>query len=325
MIAKTKFICLLILIATTVGCTRIDADLPPASERKSASTSLFSSIIFSNYVIGPSDGLEISYYTDPEVSDYIIDTEDKLQISFYYYPELSKTVTVRPDGFITLAKMGEIRAAGEMPRVLAEKISTLYAKQLTRPAVTVEVLAFSSKIGALREASAYQGQLKRVAVRPDGKISLPYINGDLIAAGKTAQSLSRELEEEYRKNIKNISVTVSVFEAKSYQACVVGEVQNAGCYTLLGPTTLLQIISQSGGFTKEADLSKIVVISRAADGHPVSVLRDAEQVIYKHGIDSNIRQYDIVYVQKKWIFKSSLTVKELWQLIPINFQAVYSY
>ncbi|MCI5211106.1 MAG: hypothetical protein D3910_20490, partial [Candidatus Electrothrix sp. ATG2] len=82
-------------------------------------------IIPANYIISPWDELAILYYVDPDysVSEYTIETEDKLLVDFFYYPDLTKTVRVRPDGFITLSKLGEIKAAGEKPRLLAKKIS----------------------------------------------------------------------------------------------------------------------------------------------------------------------------------------------------------
>ena len=58
------------------------------------------------------------YYIDSgsESADYLIDTEDKLLVEFDYYPKLNKEVKVRPDGFITLPRVGDVRAAGLRPR-----------------------------------------------------------------------------------------------------------------------------------------------------------------------------------------------------------------
>jgi len=47
----------------------------------------------------------------PRVSEYIIGPEDVLDISVWKNTELSKTVTVRPDGMISLPLIGEIKAA----------------------------------------------------------------------------------------------------------------------------------------------------------------------------------------------------------------------
>lgn len=282
-------------------------------------------IIPANYIIGPSDGLEISYYIDPSFKsdDYIIDTEDKLNIDFQYYPELSKAVRVRLDGFVSLHKIGEVKAAGEKPYDLAKKISELYSKQLVKPELTVDVVEFNSKIDTLKDAvrTADRGQLKYVVVRPDGKISLPYLRDDFIAAGKTPLDLSRELEGEYRKNVNNISITVSVLEAKSYQACVLGSINNAGCYNLSGLNTVLNVISRAGGFSKEANLRQVIIISRGKDRKQRHEIININKIINNNQPDVIISQFDIIYVPQTWLSEAALTAEAIWQIIPINLNA----
>jgi len=276
-----------------------------------------------DYIIGPTDGLEVLYHTDYNINEYIIDTEDKLQVNFQYYPDLNRTVKVRPDGFITLARIGEVKAAGERPLQLAENISKLYSAELLRPAITVEVLEFDSKISRLRDVvrASFLGQFKYALVRPDGKISLPYLKEDVLAAGKTALALSKELKLLYSKFINNVDVTVSVSEAKSYQTCIIGDVRNAGCYTLSGANTLLQAVSRAGGFTNEANLRQILIIRRDKKGHPTTIISNAEDIIYKKNIDAVIQQYDVIYVPRSWLSEASLKAKTIWQLIPVLFTA----
>ena len=283
----------------------------------------YSFVAPNNYIIGPTDNIEVLYHTAHDVDAYVIDTEDKLQINLRYYQELDRTVKVRPDGFITLARIGEIKAAGERPLVLAEKISKLYSEELRRPDVTVDVLEFDSKIARLRDVvrATFLGQFKFAAVRPDGKVSLPYLKEDVMAAGKTALELSHELKSIYSKFIKNIDVTVSVSEAKSYKTCIIGDVKNTGCYSLSDANTLLQAVSRAGGFTHEANLRQVVIIRRDEKGHPVTLTVNAEDIIYKQGADTPIQQYDVIYVPRTWLAQASLTTQAIWKLIPVLFTA----
>lgn len=55
--------------------------------------------------------------------DYIIGIEDVLEISVWKNPDLSKTVSVRPDGMISMPLMGDIRAAGLTPGQLRDSIT----------------------------------------------------------------------------------------------------------------------------------------------------------------------------------------------------------
>lgn len=317
-IKKIVFIFVLIIFP---GCTPKDILIPPPIEdrhEEKDSTELF---IPADYIIGPSDVLEVMHYIDPNLEEYVIDRGDKLQIELYYYPELNKAVTVRPDGFITLAKIGEIKARGEFPRTLAEKISGLYSKELTRPIVTVTVSEINLKLDVLVSpvTSSHRVQSKNIVVRPDGRISLPYIQKELMVAGKTLAEINKKIEKVYRKTINNISITISIAEAKSYQACILGDVNLAGCYNLSGPTTLLQIISRAGGFTKEANIKQLVIVNRNKSGKIINSLVNIENILKGGGKDIFIKQYDIVYVPRTWLADTSFITSSIWQLIPHHF------
>jgi len=78
--------------------------------------------------------------------EYVIGPEDVLQISFWQDPELDQMVKVRQDGMITLSIIGEITAAGLSPRELGDKIErnvSLYNKNISQ--ATVTVLGFNSQ------------------------------------------------------------------------------------------------------------------------------------------------------------------------------------
>jgi polysaccharide export outer membrane protein len=77
--------------------------------------------------------------------DFVIGPEDVLGILFWREKEISGDVTVRPDGVITLALIGEVRAAGKTPTALAAEITTLAGRYLTEPNVTVTVRQINSR------------------------------------------------------------------------------------------------------------------------------------------------------------------------------------
>lgn len=285
-------------------------------------------IIPASYMVGPSDELEVLYYMDPEYSmgDYIIDAEDKLRVDFYYYPELSKSVQVRPDGFITLPRVGDIKAAGEVPSVLAKKISETFSEYLSQPVVTVELTEFNAKINKLKAAvsSVNRGQAKYAVVRPDGKISLPYLKEPIFAAGSTTIELGKKIENAYRSYIKNISITISLLKANSYRACVIGEVVKSDCYSLSGNTSFLDILARAGGVTTKANTQQIVIISRGDKGRPVSSVIDLQNIIKKQEYYPMVQQYDVIYVPRTWLSETALTAHEIWKIIPLSVSASYN-
>lgn len=75
-------------------------------------------------------------------SEYRINTGDELDLRFFYTPDLNNTVTVRPDGKINLPLVGEVRAAGLTTAQLSQNLKALYADQVIRADVAVNVHGF---------------------------------------------------------------------------------------------------------------------------------------------------------------------------------------
>jgi protein involved in polysaccharide export with SLBB domain len=74
---------------------------------------------------------------------YTIAPGDQLDIKFFFNPELNETITVRPDGMISLQLIDEIQAAGLQPTELDQKLTDLYSRELRKPVLTVIVRSFT--------------------------------------------------------------------------------------------------------------------------------------------------------------------------------------
>lgn len=75
---------------------------------------------------------------------YIIGVGDGLDVNVWKEGELSKSVSVRPDGMITLPLIGEIKAVGLTPIQLQDQITASLQKVMSEPQVTVTVVAVNS-------------------------------------------------------------------------------------------------------------------------------------------------------------------------------------
>jgi polysaccharide export outer membrane protein len=76
-------------------------------------------------------------------SAYRVKKGDKLSIRFLHQPELNEaSVTVRPDGMITLQIVEEIRAEGLTAQELKKVIEKAYGETLLNPVVTVSIIEF---------------------------------------------------------------------------------------------------------------------------------------------------------------------------------------
>ncbi len=68
---------------------------------------------------------------------YLIGREDVLDVSVWRNADLSRVVPVRPDGFISLPMVGEVRAEGKSAAALAEEIAGKLAPFVQSPHVSV--------------------------------------------------------------------------------------------------------------------------------------------------------------------------------------------
>ena len=127
-----------------------------------------------------------------------------------------------------------------------------------RPTPSTKVMAVPLKIapGDLLEITVFDvpEMTQQVRVGADGKAPLALL-GDISVAGMTAQeaaeTIARELRD--RKFLLRPQVNVLVKEFSSQGVSVTGEVQHPGIYQVLGPRTLLDVVSMAGGLTNVAD------------------------------------------------------------------------
>lgn len=77
-------------------------------------------------------------------TDYILGPEDVLEITIWRNADLSKTVTVRPDGRISLPLIGDVSAVGKTTVQLTEDISSKLKEYKENPQVSILVKEVNS-------------------------------------------------------------------------------------------------------------------------------------------------------------------------------------
>ncbi len=125
-----------------------------------------------------------------------------------------------------------------------------------------------------------------------GEITLPYL-GEMELSGKTTSEAERMIETLYVDGgiYRQINVIV-VAEDEMY--FVQGEVAKQGKIPLSGPVTLLQAVSEAGGYTPFANRKKIKVIR----GSEV-LFYNAKEIAAGKEPDPTIRPNDIIEVLRK--------------------------
>lgn len=98
---------------------------------------------------------------------YEVGVGDVVSIHVWRNPDLSQEIVVRPDGYISMPLIGDIRASGKQPEALADEITTQLAEFIRSPEVTVMVTDPVSK--EFRNRVRVTGQVvapQSIAFRP---------------------------------------------------------------------------------------------------------------------------------------------------------------
>lgn len=133
-----------------------------------------------------------------------------------------------------------------------------------------------------------------VRVAEDGSITMASV-GQVEVSGLTARELEKKLASILDTRwTKEARVTVFI---KEYQkVSVIGAVSRPGQYELIGPTTLMTIIAQAGGFTAQAT-NEIFIYRAAQDGQQnVISVRIEDLANGKQDVNVVLQPKDVVTV-----------------------------
>ena len=141
-----------------------------------------------------------------------------------------------------------------------------------------------------------------VPVRPDGKISAPLID-DLNAMDKSPTALSRDIEKELGKFIRDPVVTVVVtgfVGPYSEQIRVVGEAARPQTLPYKQKMTALDVMIAVGGMTEFADGNRATILRTSENNVQYSVrLRD---LVKRGDVSANVdmKPGDILIIPQSW-------------------------
>lgn len=142
---------------------------------------------------------------------------------------------------------------------------------------------------------------EQLTVRSDGRITLQLVN-DVVAAGRTPSELTAILNQAYSAELENPKLAVIVRTSVGDKVYVDGEVNRAGVFPLIAPTTVLQAISQAGGIREAASTSQVIVLRKTDDGKVAAIELDLERALKgNQKQDILLKPNDIVYVPKSRI------------------------
>ncbi|MGA2412420.1 MAG: polysaccharide biosynthesis/export family protein [Candidatus Binataceae bacterium] len=270
-------------------------------------------------------GDELSVFFDvsprPTPGDYLVSVSDKLYIGFLNDPENSGTITVSPDGSISLPRIGTVMAAGQTAGDLGREIERRYGGIISQPQITVNVIESHSPMDrfiAMLGASAKNGSLS-TRVLPDGTIVVPLLP-PLEALGRTLEQVQHEIDGAY--SALGMAVTVSLVPRVLYagSTMVFGEVGKPGRIALNRPHTVLMAVAEAGGVLPTGSIQSVRVFYIGGDGNARVRMINLAEVMDQLKLEDDMIVPDnsIIYVPPTELVKAARVSKTIAELMQFN-------
>jgi len=136
-------------------------------------------------------------------------------------------------------------------------------------------------------------------IASDGTVALPYLQrikvGGL-APQEVAKLITAELKRQ--KILQKPVVIVRVEAYNSRKVTVSGEVQKAGSFPYSPGMTLIQVVSQAGGFNSVANLDRVRLTRQTPSGD-VTVVISADAINEGRAPDIPLQSGDRIYVPQR--------------------------
>lgn len=159
-------------------------------------------------VAQPSSTSASSAMSAVDPTRYVIGPEDNLTITVWKEPTLSGSVPVRPDGMISLALVGDLKAAGLTPMQLSSSISDKLKKYVQDPNVTVVVTGVNSQhiyvvgeVNKVGPVNLLAGMSPLQAIAAAGGLS-PYANKKHIYILRGDPTKQQKISFDYKRAMK---------------------------------------------------------------------------------------------------------------------------
>ncbi len=136
-------------------------------------------------------------------------------------------------------------------------------------------------------------------VATDGTFNVPFI-GEVVAAGKAPNQLAMEIQDALLHGgyLRQPHVSVFVQESNSRRISVIGAVAKPGTMSIAPGMTVVEAVSQAGGFTPLASKDGTVV-SRREQGKIRKYRIPVSEITRGDAQDFALRPGDIIYVPER--------------------------
>lgn len=268
---------------------------------------------FNNYRVNSGDKIDLIFkFDDARPTEYTIRPGDTVEFKVFSLPEWSSRQRVLPNGTISLPYIGQFNLLDHTLESATTELRGKYTGILKDPSVFLAVIDYESPTEGLRESvrSSVTGQGRSITVQPDGKFSMPLL-GTILARGMPFETLREKIITRYKQEM-DVDTDVVLVETQGHMVYVIGAVLRPGSYPIFSPISVMQSLSLGGELSKEANLSRVILIRRIGDTMvctPIDVNATLE------GKDSSgmtpIQGGDIVFVPRTWLSSAGQVADEI--------------
>jgi polysaccharide export outer membrane protein len=137
---------------------------------------------------------------------------------------------------------------------------------------------------------------RSVVVLPDGRISFPLI-GQLTAAGKTVDELTKEVKKQLNRFVPDVELSLVVDRVNSMVIYLIGRLNGPGRFALTANIDVMQALAMAGGLNPFAKRSKIKIFRKERNQTRVYNF-DYDDVVNGENLEQNIqlRRGDLIVV-----------------------------
>jgi polysaccharide export outer membrane protein len=245
-----------------------------------------------------------------QAKDYVIGDGDTLNVSVWGAPELSVSVTVRPDGKITLPAVGDVMATGLTPKQLSDDLVVILDSFVKKPIVTVTVSGITNNRvyisggGVPSQAINLTGRttLFKMLCSLPGVENADMMNAYLIRGGKR---LELDFYGLFVKGLVDKDIVLQPEDIlylptnENNKVYVVGAVNEPKYLIFRQGIRILDAILEAGGFSKFAKQSAVLIL-RSAEGKDERIRINLNDLMKDGDLSRNIelRRGDYVIVQE---------------------------
>jgi polysaccharide export outer membrane protein len=242
--------------------------------------------------------------------DYVLAAGDSVDITVFGEPTLSRTVTIRPDGRITLPLVGDVQAAGLTPAQLAERITGALKTYLRSPQVSVTVASVGHPqvylVGAVVRPGPVDIQkgwtVFEVFAAAGGVTPRAALRRATLSRRATGQTFALDLERLLVKGDRSDDIVVQAGDiimvpALQNRILVLGAVRTPGPYDVDEGARFIDALALAGGPESRAGTNNIGVIRNLPEGRATVTTVDMSKILRGDMSQNVVLQHqDIIYV-----------------------------